>query len=83
MSKIGYLTPDAPAVDLPAYRGERYDALVPDTLDIAERARLATNALHRATDPAADCEPYGIVVFRSEPAWRTAARWSRPSFTPR
>ena len=68
MSKIGYLTPDAPAVDLPAYRGERYQALIPDTLDIAERARLVTNALHRATDPAADCEPYWIVVFRSEPA---------------
>ena len=68
MSKIGYLTPDAPAVDLPAYRGERYEALVPDTLDIAERARLATNTLHRATDPDADYEPYWIVVFRSEPA---------------
>ena len=34
---IGYIRSDAPAFELPSYRGERYDALVPDTLDLQDR----------------------------------------------
>ena len=33
------------AADLPAYRGERYRAEVPDTLDLAHRAALALNGM--------------------------------------
>jgi enoyl-[acyl-carrier-protein] reductase (NADH) len=43
-------------VEVPSYVGERYEAEVPDTLDLAERAVLAINALTRAlaTDHAAE-----------------------------
>jgi hypothetical protein len=34
------------------YAGERYKAVVPDTLDLAERAALAVNALGGTSDPA-------------------------------
>ena len=33
------------------YRGERYEAVVPDTLDLAERARLAVQGNARTYDP--------------------------------
>ena len=35
---------------MPPYRGERYEALVPDTFDVAERARQVINPLTEATD---------------------------------
>ena len=38
---IVYVNPKAPAVELPKYAGDYYEATVPDTLDIAERARLS------------------------------------------
>ena len=41
---------------MPAYRGERYEDTVPDTIDIAESARLAINALTGALDPNMDHE---------------------------
>jgi len=34
-----------------AVKGERYESLVPDTLDLQERAELAINALTRCTNP--------------------------------
>jgi len=34
-----------------APRGRTYEALVPDTLDLAERARLAVNALTESLNP--------------------------------
>jgi len=40
------------------YRGQSYQDKVPDTLDIAERARLAVHALPSITDPDADYEIY-------------------------
>ena len=36
---IGYIERDVPKLDLPPYEGERYERMVPDTLDVAERAR--------------------------------------------
>lgn len=32
---IGYIRQDIPKVELPPYRGQRYEATVPDTLDLA------------------------------------------------
>src|SRR5262245_37977710 len=56
---IGYINPtNIPSVELPPYKGERYEAMVPDTLDIAERGRLAVNVLSEATNPLADYEAY-------------------------
>ncbi len=38
--------------------GQRYEALVPDTLDLQENAKLAINALTRCTNPDHDYEVY-------------------------
>ena len=35
---IGYISPQIPECEMPPFRGERYEAMVPDTLDLAERA---------------------------------------------
>ena len=51
---IGYIREEIPDFDVPAYEGERYEALVPDTLDLQERAALAVNTLTGPTDPLAD-----------------------------
>ncbi len=58
---LNYINPDAPRVAAPEYPGEYYDAQVPATLDLAERARLCVNALTETTDPAYDDEVYWIV----------------------
>ena len=52
-----------PAADLPAYRGERYEATVPDTLDLADRAALALNGLGGTIDPDGDYQMYGEICF--------------------
>jgi hypothetical protein len=70
-----YINPQIPDFELPEYRGELYEATVPDTLDIAERARLALNALTETTDPEADYEVYWIVVFRSNPPHMFHSCW--------
>ena len=37
---LGYIKDQAPAFSLPSYKGQRYETMVPDTLDIQERAVL-------------------------------------------
>ena len=64
---IRYVREAAPEFEVPPYRGERYEALVPDTLDLQERAALAINGLTGPTDPAADYEIYFIVDFFQSP----------------
>ena len=64
---IQYINPKIPGFELPPYRGERYEATVPDTLDIAERARLAIHALTEVTNPLADHEIYCIVYLHTNP----------------
>jgi hypothetical protein len=41
-----------------AVQGERYEAQIPDTLDLQERAGLAINALTRCTNPEAEYDVY-------------------------
>ena len=41
----------APTRTQSALQGEYYDAVVPATLDLAERARLAVNAITGSVDP--------------------------------
>ncbi len=66
---LTYINPDAPRVAAPEYPGEYYDAQVPATLDLAERARLCVNALTECTDPDYDDELYWIVdLLAREPA---------------
>ncbi len=64
---IGYIRQNVPAFSTPVYKGERYQALVPDTLDLQERAAWAVNVLTRATDPQMDYEMYFSVDIQRNP----------------
>lgn len=66
-AKIEYIGADVANVELPAYSGERYAALVPDTLDLQERAALAVNGLTGTTDPEVDYEIYWLITFAADP----------------
>jgi len=48
---------------------ERYETYVPDTLDLADRASLAINALTGALDPECDYEIYFVVRFSANPPY--------------
>ena len=48
---------------------ERYEANVPDTLDLADRAGLAINAMTGNLDPQANYELHHAVQFASQPAY--------------
>ena len=54
--EIGYISPEIPEVKFPPLKGEWQEGLVPDTLDLAERARLSINALTESADPEAGYE---------------------------
>ncbi len=45
-------------ISVPSYKGETYQAEVPDTLTLAERAQLAINCITRVVDPAKDYQVY-------------------------
>ena len=64
---IGYVRKEIPEFDVPAYEGECYKAMVPDTLDLQERATLAINGLTGPTNPEADYEMYFGVNLRANP----------------
>jgi len=64
---IQYIRAQPLALEVPANRGEYYDAMVPDTLDLAERAELGINGLTAPTDPAADHELFWYANFFREP----------------
>ena len=64
---IEYIDQQVPRVERPAYRGQRYRAQVPDTLDPAEMAALAINGTTGPTDPDADYEIYWRVACNTNP----------------
>ena len=68
-SDIKYINPQVPTVELPGYQGERYEATVPDTLDIAQRAALAIHGLTSTTDPEADYEIYWALYLDRQPPY--------------
>jgi hypothetical protein len=49
--------------------GQYYEASVPDTLDLAERARLAVRGLINFGDAQRSYENYQIGYFNAQPAW--------------
>ena len=60
--------PAAPFVyDIPPYTGQRYTDRVPDTLDLAERARLSLNALTRPVDPHREYSLYFLATWNQNP----------------
>ena len=65
--KINYMNKRITHFAVPPYTGEFYDDMVPDTLDIQERIKLAVNGLTGPTDPKKDHLMYGEVNFRSNP----------------
>lgn len=65
--KIGYIRDQVPAFDVPSYRGQSYADQVPDTIDVAERAKLGVHALTSITDPAVDYEIYWSCSFFRNP----------------
>ncbi len=67
--EIKYINPVVPDVELPGYQGERYQASVPDTLDLADRARLAVNGLTGPTNREADYELYWALVLGNNPPY--------------
>ncbi len=64
---IQYIRQEIPHFEIPAYRGRRYEDTVPDTLDLAERAKLCIHALTSITDPNADMEVYWLASFHRNP----------------
>ncbi len=50
-------------------QGERYEADVPDTLDLADRARLAVHGLSSFLNPDAQFAPYGHTYFNANPPY--------------
>ena len=78
---IGYINPEIPDFAIPPYDGQRYEATVPDTLDLAERARLAIHAMTENPNPEADYEPYWGIVWTPVPRMRSD--FVSPSITPK
>ena len=52
---------------MPAYEGDHYERLVPDTLDVADRADLAIQFITNLADPDADHEVYWPVLLHRNP----------------
>lgn len=51
------------ALEFPLPEGERYEAVIPDTLDLAERAELALNGLGGTIHPEIHYEPYAYIFY--------------------
>jgi hypothetical protein len=64
---IEYIRKEIPHIEIPPYRGASYEDTVPDTLDIAERAKLGINCLTGITDDRADCEIFIGADFHRNP----------------
>ena len=54
-------------IPVPRFEGERYEAEVPDTLDLTDNARFAINAYTRMLDPAMDYQFFGNANFVRKP----------------
>ncbi len=65
MGKIKYINSTKPEVTLPAYSGQEYEIMVPDTLDLQDMACRGVNGLTGPTDPEADYEIYWRASFNA------------------
>ena len=57
-------------------RGVHYEARVPDTLDLSERAELAIHALTEALNPDSGYGPYGHTFFKVQPPYMTESMYA-------
>ena len=69
---------DVITMDMIRPQGQYYEATIPDTLDLAERARLAVHGLTFILDPAMSYAPWGHFAFDSA----TPALLDRPGGPP-
>jgi hypothetical protein len=65
--KVQYIREDIPSFQVPVAQGARYVDTVPDTLDIAERAKLCINTMTSIADGNADQEVYWLTTFYQNP----------------
>jgi len=63
--------------------GTWYEATVPDTLDLAERAEISLKVLTGALDPGANYEIYFYVRFRAKPPFMVHERTGLPTNNPK
>lgn len=64
---VNYINPNLPEIKPPKFPGKYYEATVPATLDLAERGRLALNALTSMLNPNCDQELYFAVYHMTDP----------------
>ena len=64
---LGAVAPSLTNPNTSSYNGQRYEAMVPDTIDLAERARLALKALTSAPNRDKDYSLYFYVHFSRNP----------------
>ena len=67
VEKAGHADKNLPKIPLPYFEGERYEAEIPDTLDLAKRAELALHAITRMVDPNRNYALYSIARFNRRP----------------
>jgi hypothetical protein len=65
--EIGYINKEIPPLSMRVWEGERYPAMVPDTLDLAERAKLAIHGVTNILDPEYDYEMFWLAEFNRIP----------------
>ena len=63
--EMTYPPPEFPAPDVP---GERYEAVVPDTLDLAERAAMAISGIAGGIDQDLDHQMWFLINYACNPA---------------
>ena len=77
--KVSYIS-DKPVIDIgvPEVTGKYYNDIIPDTLDIADRADLAINILTENPDPDADYEIFWVTCFLRNPPfmWHDWSDWN-------
>jgi hypothetical protein len=66
-TNIDYISKDIPPVSVQPWKGNTYQSMVPDTLDLSERARLALHGVMNILDPEYDYELYWLAEFNRIP----------------
>lgn len=66
-SGIGFIRDSVPAVELPHVKGVFYEDHVPNTLDLAERAKFALQSLTGLTDPVVNYDVFFLAIFYRNP----------------
>ncbi|RKY03837.1 MAG: hypothetical protein DRP56_10765, partial [Planctomycetota bacterium] len=63
------IKPKVPQVKLQAPSGDRYEATVPDTLDLAYRSEMALRGIARTVDPENDYLVWSEIFWANDPAY--------------